>query len=166
LFTGIPLGYIKMRWNSGYFLHFFLNKYKTEVQYTFYSNLIIPSSLPFSNGLYRASIISTLDACILTDALYLEISGQCRDPTTYNPTLYNRTICCRDNQKSKNIEVQEIQNQTSLTAAIDGLSNRPSELWETSIPKIIVGVSLIRGRCPECSIANREFIPPSYILQA
>ena len=61
---------------------------------------------------------------------------------------------------------QEIQNQTSLTAAIDGLSNRPSELWETSIPKIIVGVSLIRGRCPECSIANREFIPPSYILQA
>lgn len=53
------------------------------------------------------------------------------------------------------------QNQTGLTAATDGISNWP--LWETSIPKIIVGVSLIKGRWPECSIANREFIPPSCI---
>ena len=65
---------------------------------------------------------------VLTDALYLEISGQCRDPTTYSPTLYNRIICCRDNQKSKKIKVQEIQNQISLTAVIDGLSNRPGKL--------------------------------------
>ena len=44
--------------------------------------LMIPSSLPSSKGLYKASIISTLGDCVLTDALYLEISGQLREPTT------------------------------------------------------------------------------------
>lgn len=53
------------------------------------------------------------------------------------------------------------QNTNRLTAAIDGISDWPGEPWETSIPKIIVGVSLIKGRCPECSSASKEFIPPS-----
>jgi hypothetical protein len=44
--------------------------------------LMIPSSFPSAKGLYKASTISTLGDCALTDALYLEISGQHREPTT------------------------------------------------------------------------------------
>lgn len=49
-----------------------------------------------------------------------------------------------------------------LTAATDGISDRPGDPWETSIPKINVGVSFIRGMREDCSNANKEFIPPSY----
>jgi hypothetical protein len=54
------------------------------------------------------------------------------------------------------------KNKTN-TAATDGISDRPGDPCETSIPKISVGVSVIRGIREECSIANKEFIPPSYI---
>ena len=43
------------------------------------------------------------------------------------------------------------------------MSDRPGEPCETSMPRIIVGVSIINGICGECSIASREFIPPSYV---
>lgn len=44
--------------------------------------LMMPSSDPSAKGLYKASTISTLGDCALTDALYLEMSGQHREPTT------------------------------------------------------------------------------------
>lgn len=62
-------------------------------------------------------------------------------------------------------EIKKEKKKNSLTAAIDGISDRPGDPWETSIPKIIVGVSLIKGRCPECSIASKEFIPPSCVIR-
>ena len=50
----------------------------------------------------------------------------------------------------------------SNTAAIEGRSERPGDPWETSIPKIIVGLSLITGTREGSSIANKELTPPSY----
>lgn len=55
------------------------------------------------------------------------------------------------------------KNIWKITAATDGTSDRPGDPCETSIPKINVGVSFIRGTREECSIANKEFIPPSYV---
>ena len=55
------------------------------------------------------------------------------------------------------------KNIRKITAATDGTSDRPGDPCETSIPKINVGVSFIRGTHEECSIANKEFIPPSYV---
>ena len=48
-----------------------------------YIYLMIPSSSPFSAGLNSESIISALGDCVRMAALYLEISGHERDPTTY-----------------------------------------------------------------------------------
>lgn len=47
------------------------------------THLMIPSSSPFGNGLYKESIISTFGDCVRTDALYLETKGQHLEPTTW-----------------------------------------------------------------------------------
>lgn len=50
-----------------------------------------------------------------------------------------------------------------LTAATDGTLECPEEPCDTSIPKIIVGTFETKGRFFDCSIANKEFKPPSCI---
>ena len=47
------------------------------------------------------------------------------------------------------------------TVTIDGRSERPGDPWETSIPKIIVGLSFMTGTREGSSIASKELIPPS-----
>ena len=43
---------------------------------------------------------------------------------------------------------------------MEGTSARPGEPWETSIPKIMVGVLDTIGIAFDSSIDNKEFIPP------
>lgn len=51
--------------------------------------------------------------------------------------------------------------EKSLTAATDGISGRPGEPCDTSIPRIRVGISEIKGKELERSIVSSEFSPPS-----
>lgn len=46
-----------------------------------------------------------------------------------------------------------------FTAAMDGI-DIPGEPWETSIPRIMVGVLETTGMEGDLSIAKREFSPP------
>lgn len=123
---------------------------------------MIPSSFPFARGLYRASIISTLGDWVLTDALYLEISGHLWEPTTWMLHYLKDQQPGNENCYNESDQLRCWKDHGWITAAIDGISDRPGDPWETSIPKIKVGVSFIRGMCEGCSIANKEFIPPSY----
>jgi len=52
--------------------------------------------------------------------------------------------------------------RTFITAAIEGMSDCPGEPWETSMPKMRVGTFDTIGMDRECSLPNREFIPPNY----
>lgn len=52
--------------------------------------------------------------------------------------------------------------EKSLTAATDGISGRPGEPCDTSIPRIRVGISEIKGKELERSIVSSEFSPPSW----
>jgi len=45
---------------------------------------------------------------------------------------------------------------------MDGMSDWPGEPCDTSIPNIIVGTFETKGMFRDCSIANKEFKPPSY----
>jgi hypothetical protein len=45
---------------------------------------------------------------------------------------------------------------------MEGMSDWPGEPCDTSIPNIIVGTFETNGMFRDCSMANKEFKPPSY----
>jgi hypothetical protein len=62
----------------------------------------------------------------------------------------------------KRQSLKKNSSQICPTAAMDGMSDWPGEPCDTSIPNIIVGTFETKGMFRDCSIANKEFKPPSY----
>lgn len=84
-------------------------------------HLMIPSSSPFGKGLYKDSIISNFGDWLRTTALYLDINGQYKDPTTWkNSDNKAEQISCNaiDKRKEK-IFWEEDQPQQLMEYLID-----------------------------------------------
>ena len=57
---------------------------------------------------------------------------------------------------------KQMRKELYPTAAMEGMSDWPGEPCDTSIPNIIVGTFETNGMFRDCSMANKEFKPPSY----
>ena len=78
------------------------------------------------------------------------------------PGTYHLRIGVEENLASnkKPIRIENVD-EVYVTAAIDGTSARPGEPWDTSIPRIKVGIVEIKWMDGQYPIVNKEFKPPS-----